>query len=110
MCHIGYLSHLYSTTYIQGWYLFTGIYLPLESKHLPVGCIHAYLRVVHPGVTLAFRESTGAKVCHIRLELLLNALAVLGHSVLAVVQPVHNFDRSTSCTLDQTNNLWLQSI
>ena len=55
MCHIGYLSHLYSTTYIQGWYLFTGIYLPLESKHLPVGCIHAYLRVVHPGVTLAFR-------------------------------------------------------
>ena len=59
---------------------------------------------------LPYAESTGAKVCHIRLELLLNALAVLGHSVLVLVQPVHNFDRSTSCTLDQTNNLWLQSI
>ena len=35
--------------------MLTGIHLPLESKPLPVGCIHAYLRVVHPGITLAIR-------------------------------------------------------
>ena len=35
--------------------MLTGIHLPLESKHLPVGCIHAYLRVVHPGITLPDR-------------------------------------------------------
>ena len=49
MCHTGYHSHL-------GWYHVYGhVICPSKANTTLLGCIHAYLLMVHPGITLPDR-------------------------------------------------------